>query len=109
MRIELLYFEGCPSHQALLPVLQALLKREAIDDEIELRRVESLDAAEEERFLGSPTVRIDGEDIDPGAPARSDFGIKCRLYRSDEGTSGVPPEQWIADAIRRHGNGGNDG
>lgn len=109
MRIELLYFEGCPSHQTLLPQLQALLKREAIDDEIELRRVESLDAAEEERFLGSPTVRIDGEDIDPGAAARSDFGIKCRLYRSHEGTSGVPPEKWIEDAIRRHSNGGNDG
>ena len=62
MRIELLYFEGCPSHQALLPALRALLKREAIDDEIEMRRVESLDAAAKERFLGSPTVRIDGED-----------------------------------------------
>lgn len=108
MRIELLYFDGCPSYQTLLPGLQALLQREGIEDEIELRPVESLDAAEEERFLGSPTVRIDGEDIDPDAASRSDFGIKCRLYRSDEGTSGVPPERWIADAIRRRSHGGND-
>ena len=80
-----------------MPELQALLKREGIEDEIELRRVESLDAAEEEHFLGSPTVRIDGEDIDPDAATRSDFGVKCRLYRFDEGTSGVPPS-----ALRFH-------
>ena len=109
MKIELLYFEGCPSYQALLPELEAVLKLEAITDEIELRQVETIDAAEEERFLGSPTVRINGEDVDPGAVTRSDFGIKCRLYRSDEGTSGVPPEQWIADAIRRHSSGDDDG
>jgi len=66
-----------------------------------LRRVESVEAAERERFLGSPTVRVDGGDVDPDAPARTDFGLKCRLYRSSEGTSGVPPERWVLSAIRR--------
>lgn len=101
MRIELLYFDGCPNHEALLPELRALLEREGIDAEIELRRVESAEAAERERFLGSPTVRIDGIDIEPRAAEREDFGLKCRLYRTAEGTSGIPPERWIVEGIRR--------
>jgi len=101
MKIELLYFDGCPSHEALLPTLRALLADEGIETEVELRRVESVEAAERERFLGSPTVRVNGDDIDPDAAARTDFGLKCRLYRSNEGTSGLPPERWVLSAIRR--------
>lgn len=100
MKVEVLYFEGCPNHDALFPRLRSLLADKGVDAQIELRRVESVEAAKRERFLGSPTVRIDGEDIDPGASERSDFGLKCRLYRTEEGTSGIPPEQWIAEAIR---------
>ena len=100
MRIELLYFDGCPNFEAMLPKLREMVADEEVEAEIELRRVESVDAAESERFLGSPTVRVDGEDVEPGAGVRTDFGLKCRLYRSGEGTSGMPPERWIAAAIR---------
>ena len=106
MRIELLYFDGCPSYETLLPKVRELLASEGVEDEIELRRVESLEAAEKARFLGSPTVRIDGKDIDPGAGDRSDYGLKCRLYRSGGETSGLPPEEWIVEAIRRAGLSG---
>lgn len=101
MKVELLYFDGCPSYEALLPRLRELIDREGAEAEVELRRVESIDAAEDERFLGSPSVRIGGHDVDPGAHARSDFGLKCRLYRSEEGTSGLPPERWITAALQR--------
>lgn len=102
MRIELLYFESCPSYEILLPRLRSLLERAGIDEQIELRRVETFEAAERERFLGSPTVRIDGKDIDPGAIGRSDFGLKCRLYRDEEGTAnGTPSNETIAHALQR--------
>jgi hypothetical protein len=101
MRIELLYFNGCPGYEALLPALRELLADEWIEDEIELRRVEMIEDAEGERFLGSPTVRIDGEDVDPGACEREDFGLKCRLYRSGDGVSTTPPEPWIRAALER--------
>lgn len=107
MKVELLYFEGCPSYQTLLPRLEALLEQEGIEESVELRRIESLEAAEQERFLGSPTVRIEGEDVDPGAGTRSDFGLKCRLYRSEEGASGVPLERWIVDVLHRHKQSGD--
>jgi hypothetical protein len=99
--VEVLYFDGCPNHEALLPRLRALLARVAADVEVELRRVESPEAAEEERFLGSPTVRVDGEDVDPGARERNDFGLKCRLYATPAGLRGAPLDRWILDALAR--------
>ncbi len=101
MRIELLYFDGCPSYEALLPALRELLASEGIEDQIELRRVETPEDAERERFLGSPTVRVDGQDVDPGASERGDFGLECRLYRSEDGMSRTPPEPWIRAALER--------
>jgi hypothetical protein len=99
MDVEFLYFEGCPSAEALLPRLRELLGHAGVRDEPQLRRVESIEIAERERFLGSPSVRIDGHDIEPGADARSDFGLKCRLYRTGSGTAGTPPDRWLLDAI----------
>ncbi len=101
MRIELLYFDGCPSYEALLPELHELLRDAGIEDEIQLRRVESLEDAERERFLGSPTLRIEGEDVDPTAGDRRDFGLKCRLYRVADGHARTPPESWIRSALAR--------
>ncbi len=101
MKIELLYFEGCPSYEALVPELSGLLASEGIAEEIELRRVEGVEDAERERFLGSPTVRVDDNDVEPGAGGREDFGIKCRLYRSEDGLGHAPPPEWIRAALRR--------
>ena len=102
MRAEMLFFDGCPSHERLLPRLRELAAEAGA--ELVLRRVETPEEAERERFLGSPTVRVDGRDVDPGASARSDYGLKCRIYRSDElGQSAVPPERWIRVAL---GTGG---
>jgi len=99
MKVELLYFDGCPSYTRLLPRLRDLVAEVDHRAEIDLRRVESVEAAEHERFLGSPTVRVDGMDVDPGARGRADFGLKCRLYRFDGGSSPLPSEAWIRKAL----------
>lgn len=99
MTIELLYFDGCPNHEALAPHLRELLARAGVNADLEMRRVESVEAAEQERFLGSPTVRIAGHDVDPGAEERRDFGMKCRLYATAEGLRGTPPDEWILAAL----------
>jgi hypothetical protein len=99
--VEVLYFDGCPGHEALLPRLRELLATLGATHDIELRRVESAEAAQRERFLGSPTVRVDGRDIDPTAADRTDFGLKCRLYATDKGLRGTPPDAWIVDAVGR--------
>jgi hypothetical protein len=101
MKIELLYFEGCPNYAPFLPRLRELIASEGIDEEVVLRQVETAEDAERERFLGSPTVRIDSGDVDPTADGRDEFGLECRLFRSDEGLVGTPPEAWIRAALRR--------
>ncbi|MGH2843481.1 MAG: DF family (seleno)protein [Solirubrobacteraceae bacterium] len=100
MTVELLYFDGCPNHESLLPRLQAILAEEGVPSGVELRRVESEHDARRLRFLGSPTVRVDGQDVEAGAEHRQDFGLKCRLYVSAGRLSGVPADGLIRDAIR---------
>ena len=103
MEIELLYLDGCPSHEAFEPRLRELLAEAGLDVQIRQRRVESVAAAQSERFLGSPTLRVDGVDIDPGAGDRSDYGLKCRLYSSGQGLRGARPDAWVLDALRHAG------
>ena len=90
-KVELLYFDGCPSYEKLLPRLRALLAEEGCGEALSLT----------DRFLGSPTVRLDGEDVDPSAAARGDFGLKCRLYPGEGRLEHLPPEEWIRTALER--------
>jgi hypothetical protein len=100
IHVEVLYFDGCPSFEAVLPRLRQILSEEGGDaDAIELRAIETIEAAEAARFLGSPSIRVDGRDVDPTAAERGDFGLKCRIYRSDEGVSPIPPDAWIREAV----------
>ena len=84
-----------------MPRLRALLDRMDIDEPIELVRVESPEAAEQQRFLGSPTLRIDGVDVEPAAGERTDYGLKCRLYPVDRRGQPLPAEQWVVAALGR--------
>lgn len=99
MTIELLYFDGCPNHEALVPHLEQLLRTAGLRIEIALRNVPDDTAAQRERFLGSPTVRVDGRDVEPGAEDRDDYGLKCRLYHTEAGLRGAPLDEWILDAL----------
>lgn len=98
MTLEVLYFDGCPSYERLLPVLRALAAEHGL--RLSERRIADAAHAERMRFLGSPSVRVNGVDVEPGAHGRTDFGMNCRLYRSPDGQSGLPREEWIRRALR---------
>jgi hypothetical protein len=100
VRIEVLYFDECPNHEALLPPLREILAGAGVSTEIELRRIGDDAAAQRERFLGSPTVRVNGRDVEPDADGRTDFGLKCRLYPTPTGLSGQPQEESLRAALR---------
>ena len=95
--VEVLYFEGCPGHEQVLPRVRELA--DAHGAELLVRPVESPEAAEQERFLGSPTIRVDGRDVDPGAAERTDYGLKCRIYRHGGTQSAFPPDAWLVAAF----------
>jgi hypothetical protein len=102
MTIEVLYFDGCPNHEALLLRLRELMAQTGVDEPVKLIRVESTAAAQQQSFLGSPTLRITGEDVDPGASSRSDYGLKCRLYPTPGGLRGVIPDELVVAGLTRH-------
>jgi hypothetical protein len=99
MKVEVLFFEGCPGREACATRLRELLTQANVDVAVEQRRVESDAAAQRERFLGSPTLRINGVDVDPGAGNRTDYGLKCRLYPTSDGLHGAPPDEWVLSAL----------
>ena len=101
MRVELLWWEGCPSHPETRADLQEALAEQGIDAEVEMVEVETDEEARRERFPGSPTIRIDGEDIFP-CPDGEPYSLTCRVYRLRDGrTSPTPDREDLLEAIRR--------
>jgi hypothetical protein len=99
--VELLYFDDCPHYHALLARLDDLLRNVGVGARVQLRGIPDEAAAVREHFLGSPTVRVDGHDVEPGASTRRDFGMRCRLYATDQGLREMPPDEWVLDALSR--------
>lgn len=98
MKIEFLYFKGCSHWEAALEELQDLLGSKGVEDEIGVVRVSSNDEAERLQFPGSPTIRINGEDVEPEAPS-SGFHLACRVYEVDGEFLGRPPREWMDAAL----------
>jgi hypothetical protein len=100
MRIELLWWEGCPSHAETLEDLNRILEEEGAEAHVELIEIETDDQAQAERFPGSPTIRIDGDDAIP-APEGEPFSLTCRVYRLRDGrVSPRPDPADLREAVR---------
>jgi hypothetical protein len=100
-RVEILYFDGCPNHEPARALVERVTAEQRVEPAIELVEVVGPDAAADLRFLGSPTIRIDGRDVEPGAEERNEFVLSCRVYRTERGLAGQPDEEWIRDALSR--------
>jgi hypothetical protein len=105
MVVEVLYFDGCPGFAELLPRLSALVS----NAEIVARQVTTSEDAMAQRFLGSPTVRVDGVDVEPDAAQREDFGLKCRLYVTPNGLRHAPSDEILSAALHRRTDRGGMG
>jgi len=98
--VELLWFRDCPHHAAARRLL-----REVLADMAPGTPIGDLDATQAVvaaglRFPGSPTIRVDGRDVDPGYVDPGDYTPRCRLYRTSQGLRGLPERRWIEDALR---------
>ena len=100
MKIELLYWKGCPSYPEAQELLASVLRERGVEADVELREVTTDEEARELRFPGSPTIRVDGADVDPaGADARP--ALTCRIYHLEDGrVSPVPSREQLEAALR---------
>ena len=85
--VAVLYFEGCPNHRQTVELARNVVAELGVDAAVEEFEVKTLEDAVRLRFLGSPSVQVDGADIEPGARASTAYarseerrvGKECRL------------------------------
>lgn len=95
MKISILYFDGCPNHPPVVEMARRLVADYGLNAEVEEVEVASDDVVRL-RFLGSPTVQVDGVDIEPAARERNDFAMSCRVYNTPDG---LPSEESLLAAL----------
>ena len=101
MKIQFLYFDGCPSHETALDRLKKAMQLEKINAPIEIKEISTQKEAENFSFLGSPTILINDEDIDL-FPQNPHFALTCRAYTLPNGKiSPLPPLELIQHALRK--------
>jgi hypothetical protein len=98
--VELLITSNCPHRDAALALVRRICGQ--LDGQAEIRLVEVADqpAAQRLRFLGSPTIRVNGRDIEPGAERNDEYVCGCRLYRGEHSLRGLPEEAWLRQALQ---------
>ncbi len=100
LRVTFLYWEGCPSHGEALARLRQAIQDEGVEASVEVVRVDTEEDAQRLRFVGSPTILVDGQDVAPveGLPYR----LTCRAYVHEDGrVSPLPSAEQIRAALRR--------
>jgi hypothetical protein len=95
MKVEVLYLEGCPNYRPTLERVKTVLHEEGLPAEISTIEVQDEAEAENLKFFGSPTVRINGLDIEVDTRAFTESGFACRRY-----ADGLPSAEMIRMALR---------
>ena len=99
-RVEVLVLEGCHEIEATIEEARRAIGTAKVDADLRVLVVSSDEEAERLRFLGSPTVRVDGVDVEVSARGRVDYGLQCRLYSVDGRPACIPPPaDWITSVL----------
>ena len=102
MKIEVLYIADCPNHIPVVERVRDVLCAAGIGDTVMEVEVLNNVEAEQWKFFGSPTVRINGLDVEPEARTAQHFGLGCRSYAEDGHRSGLPSRELIRRAVQEH-------
>lgn len=90
MKVEILVFDGCPNAKGAEQLVHAAMKELNVAADIEVVKVIDNEDAVAKRFLGSPSIRIDGKDLEVEEDESTQYSMRCRVYRHGESQSGVP-------------------
>lgn len=97
MKIQLLYFDDCPSWQDGLKNLETVLQELNIDAPIEMIKVLDDEDASRLKFLGSPSFLIDGRDL--WHEERESYSLSCRVYSTPVGMKGIPTVEMLKEKL----------
>ena len=100
MRVEVLYFDGCPTYVDATRTLREVLSELGVEADVELVAVNTDEEAQRLRFPGSPTIRVEDRDLCP-VQERSVWALGCRTHATSEGLKGCPTREMIRDALTR--------
>ena len=100
MKVEVLYIAECPHHMLAVKQVREALRAVNMPEMVEEVEVRTKADAEAWRFLGSPTVRVNGLDVEPEARGVQHFGVGCRSYLEDGRRSGLPSKDLILRALQ---------
>jgi len=99
MRVELFYRPGCASYPEAQLLLEDVLRSRGVHYEIDLREVATEAQARAVRFPGSPTIRIEGRDVDARGAAGKP-SLSCRKYHLPDGrVSPIPSREQLESAL----------
>jgi len=101
--VEVLTFEGCPHAEPALELVRRVIAESGVGATVRRIDVPDAEAAAAQRFLGSPTIRVNGRDIEPRVAERDLYVLSCRIYRTDSGLTGETDEQWLREALSTAG------
>jgi hypothetical protein len=102
MKIEFQYFDDCPNHDEAHAMLIDVLRHRDVGDPVDVVNAgDDPEFTERIKFGGSPTIRVDGTDIEPGFVDSGDYTLRCRVYPTREGLRGMPKREWIESAVDR--------
>jgi hypothetical protein len=99
-QVEVLVTPDCPYRDAAIALARRVCGDLGGQAELRVIQVNDQPAAERLRFLGSPTIRVDGRDIEPGAEGNFEVVHGCRLYQGPHSLHGLPEEGWLHQALQ---------
>lgn len=102
MTIELLHTKGCQGYHKALDELEDAMADMGLEPRCDIRLVRTQEEAQQLKFFGSPTLRINGKDIDPKAETMTRFGVNtCRPYFWKGKAYDYPPKEMILEGLAR--------
>ena len=90
MNVELFHIADCPNYETARQFLKEALREVGLPEEVTEIEVCDSQQAEVSTFLGSPTIRVDGKDVEATLPDKDQYGPSCRTCFVDEKRRGFP-------------------
>lgn len=96
LQIDILHVKPCPNYEPAEELVREVANALNVPVDVTSIEIRTVAEARQEGFRGSPTIRVNGRDVEPESDGACESGLACRTYRGQ----GIPPRAWVERAIR---------